>query len=236
MDSRVWAETMVELNARGLRTIAYDRRGHGRSTDPGSADYDNLADDLGAVLDALDLTDVTLVCHSGAGGEAIRYVARHGAARLARIVLVGATGPKMMADADDPVGATPEMMEAVMAQLATDFAGWVDENAEPFSPGAAPRFINWLGAMVLDCSRRIALDLQRAIVTADLRQEAAALSLPVTIIHGDRDSSAPIELTARRYAALIPNADLLVYEGVAHGVMVTHSRRLAADIAERVRR
>ncbi len=195
-----------------------------------------MADDLGAVLDALDVTEVTLVCHSGAGGEAIRYAARHGTARLARIVLVGATGPKMMADTDNPVGATPEMADAFMAQLATDLAGWVNENAEPFSPGAASRLIDWMGAMVFDCSRRVALEFQRAILTADLRKDAEALSVPVTIIHGDNDVSAPIDLTGRRYAALIPGAELLVYEGAAHGLMVTHARRLAADITERVLR
>lgn len=103
MDSRIWGETMMALNGHGLRTIAYDRRGHGRSTDPGTTDYDSLADDLCAVLDTLDLQNVTLVCHSGAGGEAIRYVSRHGEARLARIVLVGATGPRMLASVDNPV-------------------------------------------------------------------------------------------------------------------------------------
>ena len=95
MDSTLWGQTMAMLNDHGLRTIAYDRRGHGRSTDPGGMDYDTLADDLQAVLSQLDLKGVTLVAHSGAGGEAIRYVSRHGAARLRRLVLVGATGPCM---------------------------------------------------------------------------------------------------------------------------------------------
>lgn len=233
LDSRIWAETMLELNARGLRTIAYDRRGHGRSTDPGTADYDSLADDLDAVLDSLDLTGVTLVCHSGAGGEAIRYTSRHGAARLARIVLLGATGPKMMADADDPVGATPQMIEELMTQLTTNLSGWIDANAGPFAPGAAPRVIEWMSTMMLDCSRRIIMDFQRAILVADLRKEAESLSVPVTIIHGNQDVSTPIDLTARRYAKLIPDVELLVYEGVAHGVMVTHAERLATDIAQR---
>jgi pimeloyl-ACP methyl ester carboxylesterase len=234
LDSRTWGETMLELNSHGLRTIAYDRRGHGRSTDPGAADYDSLADDLGAVLDSLDLTGVTLVCHSGAGGEAIRYTSRRGAARLARIVLVGATGPKMMTDADDPLGATIEMVDALMTQLTTDLAGWIDANAAPFAPGAPGRVIGWMSTMMLDCSRRILLDFQRAIVVADLRDEARSLPVPVTIIHGDQDVSAPIDLTARRYAELIPDVELVIYEGAAHGLMVTHAQRLGTDIARRV--
>ena len=235
MDSRIWAEVMMALNEQGTRTIAYDRRGHGGSTDPGRVDFDGLAGDLAAVLDAVDLTQVTLVCHSGAAGEAIRYVIRYGADRLRRLVLVGATGPKMMAIDDEPFGATAAVADTLRQQLSTDLAGWIDANVEPFAPGLNPRLQDWMGAMALDCSRRITVDFQQAIIAADFRQEAAALRLPVTIIHGDKDVSAPIDLTGRRYAALIPDAELLVYDGAAHGLPVTHAQRLAADIAERIR-
>jgi pimeloyl-ACP methyl ester carboxylesterase len=234
MDSRIWYEVMLALNAAGLRTIAYDRRGHGRSSDSGGFDYDSLANDLAAVLAALDLNNVTLVAHSGAGGEAIRYVSRHGSSRIARIVLVGATGPRMLSGPDHPVGATPAMLDTLSAQLATDLSGWIDQNIEPFAPGTSPRINEWMAAMVLDCSRRAIVDFQRTIVETDLTAEAATLDLPVTIIHGDRDESAPIDLTARHYAKLIRSAELLVYEGVAHGVMVTDAGPLARDIITRV--
>lgn len=235
MDSRIWAEVMMALNEHGTRTIAYDRRGHGGSTDPGRVDFDSLADDLAAVLEALNLTGVTLVCHSGAAGEAIRYVTRHGADRLRRLVLAGATGPKMMATDDEPFGATAAMADTLRQQLSTDLAGWIDANVEPFAPALNRRMQDWLGTMALDCSRRIAVDFQQAIISADFRREAAALAMPVTVIHGDQDLSAPIDLTARRYAAVIPGAELLVYHGAAHGLPVTHAQRLAGDIAERIR-
>jgi non-heme chloroperoxidase len=234
MDSRLWGETMVALNAQGIRTIAYDRRGHGRSSDPGVADYDLLADDLAAVIDALDLDDLVIVAHSGASGEAIRYISRYGASRIARLVLVGATGPCMLARADNPYGFPAEAADPVLAELVSDLAGWIDRNAEPFAPGASPRVIDWLGAMILDCSRRLVVDFQRAIVHADLRDEAAALRLPVTILHGDRDVSAPVDLTARRYAALIPHARVIIYEGAPHGLMITDRERLCADLAASV--
>lgn len=231
MDSRLWGGTMAALNDAGLRTVAYDRRGHGRSTDPGRIDYDLLADDLKAVLDALDLTDVTLVAHSGASGEAIRYVSRHGAGRIARIVLIGATGPRMMA----PGGVTAEMLAATTAQLRDDPFAWVEANGRPFAPQADARTIDWLGMMVVDTSRRIMIDFQHVIAEADLTAEAAALTVPVTILHGELDVSAPIDLTARRYAMIIPDVDMIVYEGVAHGPMVTDPARLAADIVARAR-
>lgn len=233
MDSRIWGETMIALNTVGRRTVAYDRRGHGRSTDPEGSDYNSLADDLAAMLAVLDLSGVTLVAHSGAVGEAIRYVTRHGSGRIKRIVLVAPTGPRMLAGLGQAEGATSAMLDALTAQLAADLSGWIDANIEPFAPGTPGRVKEWMASMLLDCSRRAVVDFQRVIVEADLTDEAAALDVPVTIIHGDRDVSAPIDFTARRYAALIPGAELVVYEGVAHGVMVTHAQRLATDIATR---
>lgn len=235
MDSRIWGETMLLLNAAGLRTIAYDRRGHGRSTDWGGYDYDSLAEDLAAVIEAFDLQDITLVAHSGAGGEAIRYLTRHRSDRVARLALVGATGPRVMA-ASGVEGVTPQMLDALCARLAGDLSGWIDDNIEPFAPGTAPRVNEWMAAMVMNCSRRAVVAFQRTIAETDLTTEAAALDLPVMILHGDRDISAPIQASAHRYAALIPQAELIVYEGVAHGVMVTHSARLAADLGQRIDR
>lgn len=230
MDSRIWAEVMVALNAVGLRTIAYDRRGHGRSTDPGYLDYDMLADDLARVLESLDLREVTLVCHSGAGGEAIRYASRHGPNRLTRIVLVGATGPRVL-PAEDPAGAHRAAAQVLIDQLGSNMATWISGALRPFAPQADGRLLDWAAHMVFDCSRRALVDFQRAVVEADFEKEAAALTVPVTIVHGDQDESAPLQTTAVRYASLIKRNNLLVYEGVAHGIMLTHASRLAADIA-----
>ncbi|MEH3099730.1 alpha/beta fold hydrolase [Sphingomonas adhaesiva] len=230
MDGRIWGETMLHLNAAGFRTIAYDRNGHGRSTDRPGYDYDSLADDLAAVLDTLDLMGVTLVAHSGAGGEAIRHLSRHGRSRIARLILVGATGPRVVGEN----GITREMVDGLCAQLSCDLSGWIDANIDPFAPGAPSRINEWMAAMVLDCSRNAVVEFQRTIALSDLSAEAAALDLPVTIIHGDRDVSAPLDSSGRVYAATIQGAELVVYEGVAHGVMVTHAFRLANDIARSV--
>jgi non-heme chloroperoxidase len=231
MDSASWGETMVALNQQGLRTIAYDRRGHGRSTDPGRIDFDLIADDLAAVIGGLDLKGVTIVAHSAGAGEALRYVSRHGASRLARIVMVGGQGPCLKAGPDNPYGLPPTALEQSLADVRDALPAWLAANVEPFAPGADRQVLDGLVAGILAGSRRTLVDFQQAIVDADFRAEAAALHLPVTLIHGDRDASAPLDITARRYAALIPGAELVVYEGVAHGVMVTHAAQLAADIA-----
>jgi non-heme chloroperoxidase len=231
MDSRCWGDTMVRLNASGLRTIAYDRRGHGRSTDPGRCDYDVLADDLAAVLDELALERAVLVGHSGAGGEIIRYLTRHGSGRVKRVILVGATGPRMLASTDNPGGVPPNMVEPIVQRLIEDLPGWIAENIEPFAPGANAATLRWLSAMPLDTARRGLVDFQRAILTSDFTVEAKAIEVPVTLIHGNQDLSAPVEWTAHRYLELMPRAQLLLYEGAAHGLMITHAAKLAADIA-----
>jgi pimeloyl-ACP methyl ester carboxylesterase len=222
---------MLRLNAAGLRTIAYDRRGHGRSGDPGLVDYDLLAEDLSAILEALDLHDVIVVAHSGAGGEAVRYMTLHGHARIARLILVGGTLPAPMASSDNPEGRDPGRFEAQNRELAEDLTGWIEQNARPFVLADTPeREIAWLAGMVQGCSRRILVDLQIAIARADFRAELAALDLPITVIHGELDVSAPFEICARRIVEHARNGELLVYEGAPHGMMLTHTAQLADDI------
>ncbi|MFL5812098.1 MAG: alpha/beta fold hydrolase [Bdellovibrionia bacterium] len=230
MDSRGWAETMIRITHAGFRAISMDRRGHGRSTDPGVISYDLLADDLATVIDRLGLDKIILVAHSGAGGEAIRYLSRYGSTRVARLVLVGATGPKMVAQSPGDPGIPKDLVELSVNQIAHDLESWLQENLAPFAPGADQATLDWLGTMARDSSRRLLVDFQRAILETDFVVEARKIDVPVRLIHGTEDVSAPIDLTARHYAKIIPNAELLVYEDAAHGLMITHAGRLAEDI------
>jgi pimeloyl-ACP methyl ester carboxylesterase len=235
MTSDLWAPVMLRLNEAGLRAVSYDRRGHGRSSDPGPMDYDTLADDLHDVMEALDLHACTVVAHSGAGGEVLRAITRHGAARIGRLVLVGATLPAPMASETNPGGVLPEAFAAVERQLREDLDGWIEENAQPFCPSASARTIAWLAAMVQGASRRAIVAFQHEVAHADFRAEFARLDVPVTIIQGDLDVSAPPALCGERMLALKPDAEYLAWSGVAHGPMVTHPLQLADAIAERTR-
>jgi non-heme chloroperoxidase len=230
MSSDLWSQVMILVGEHGFRTVAFDRRGHGQSSDLGVVNYDCLADDLAAIIETCDLQDCTLVAHSGAAGEAIRYVSRHGSARVKRIVFVGAQGPCVLQRTDNPNGVPRELFEALMVRLKEDLPDWLDQNVEAFIPGASRTAFTWVTEMVLQCSRRLLMDFQRVIVEADLRPEVPALDVPVTVIHGDLDVSCPIDTTGRHFAALVPGAKLVVVEGAAHGLMVTHSKRLADDI------
>src|ERR1700741_1042752 len=98
-----WDDQMLFLASKGYRSIAHDRRGHGRSSQPwGGHEMDTYADDLGALLEALDLRNVTLIGHSTGGGEITRYIGRHGTGRVAQAVLVGAIPPLMLKTETNP--------------------------------------------------------------------------------------------------------------------------------------
>src|SRR6185436_18067818 len=155
LTSECWAYQMAPLSDSGLRCIAYDRRGHGRSSDPGRGfDYDTLADDLAAVLDALDLQNVTLVAHSMAGGEAVRYLSRHGSKRIARVALIAATLPFMTKTADNPDGIDPAVFEnGRRTVLMRDFPKALHDNLRPFVvPETSDALLSWIEGLMLQCS------------------------------------------------------------------------------------
>ena len=235
--SQMWERQMQPLAQHGLRCIAYDRRGHGRSDCPWEGyDYDTLADDLAALLRQLDLRDVTLVSHSAGGGEVVRYLTRHGAARVERIALVSATAPFLMKTDDNPDGVDRALVEADLAIRTADRPKWFADNVDGFLgiglPGVSvsPEFAQFMIRQCLECSARATAEFFLAGFTTDLRRELRALTVPVLIVHGDRDLQAPIDICGRKTAQLIPNNRLIVYEHAAHGLFHTHADRLNADL------
>jgi non-heme chloroperoxidase len=233
MPSESWSYQMAALSEQGFRCVAYDRRGHGRSSDPGRGyDFDTLADDLAAVLEALDLHDVTLVGFSMGGAEIIRYVTRHGVARVGRLVSIAPTTPLMMRRPDNPQGFDEAVLEDLHRAFEQDFPQWVEENARPFVlPETSQATIEWVKSMALKTSLKAVLDCHRMLVREDFRAELKAIDLPVLVIQGDADISSPIDLTGRPTAELIPGARLEIYEGAPHGLFITHRERLNRDLA-----
>jgi non-heme chloroperoxidase len=237
LGSRMWEFQMPPLVDHGLRCIAYDRRGHGRSDWPWNGyDYDTLADDLAALLERLDVRDAMLVGHSMGAGEVVRYFTRHGADRISRIALVAATAPFPMKTLDNPDAIDRTLMEADMAVRTADRPRWFADNADGFFgvglPGisVSPEFVQYMIRQCLDCSARAAAAFFLAGFTADLRAEMRAITVPTLIIHGDRDVQAPLDICGRKAARLVPDNTFIVYENAAHGLFVTHADRLTADL------
>ena len=237
MASDSWGYQMMALARRGLRCIAFDRRGHGRSSDPGGGyDLDTLADDIAAVIEALDLRDVVLVGHSMGCNEIVRYLTRHGGARVRQVAMLGPMTPGITLSASNPQGVDPALLEQFRSmQLLHDFPRWIEENVEPFVPGAGPRMRDWLAQMALQCSLQALHDCHVVVQESDLGAELEAIDLPVLLIAGARDVSAPLDLTARRTAALVPDCRLVVYEDAAHGMFLTHVEQVNGELLEFVR-
>lgn len=235
MNSTWFEYQIAELATRGLRCIAYDRRGHGRSPEPAAGyDFDTLADDLEAVIEQLDLRDVTLVGHSMGCCESTRYLARR-PSRVARAVLVSTTTPFLLKTADNPGGIDENIFEQGRKRLATDRVQQIVQAAPDFfgvpDNTVSAGILDWWTRILVDqCSLRVMLELHRAFTRTDFRADLRKVAVPVLLIHGDRDKSALIDLTARRTAPLLANCELKIYEKAAHGLPFTHAERLNADI------
>lgn len=233
MPSDSWSYPMLALSERGFRCVAFDRRGHGRSDDPGGGyDLDTLADDIAAVIEAHRLQGVTLVGHSVGCAELVRYLDRHGSGRIARLALISPTTPSLSLSEHNPAGIDPTVFDAVRAgQFGRDFPQWIDENLQPFAGDTtSPDMLDWVRQMALRASLQAIVHLHRALTDADFTDALGRIDVPTLVIQGDKDVSCPIELTGRRTALLIPDARLVVYEGARHGLFVSHHERLSADL------
>lgn len=232
LNADFWVYQFADLLQQGVRCVAFDRRGHGRSDDPGRGyDLDTLSDDLATIIETLDLNDITLVGHSMGAGEVVRYITRHGTRRVARIVLACAITPGLMKSDANPVGMPPELFEAARERMAADFPRWVAENEAPFwTPDTSPERKVWGRMLMVETSLPAALACHRTMLATDFRSELSSLDIPTTVIHGDKDASAPLPLTAVPTARLVRGARLIVYEGAPHGLPVTHRARFSRDL------
>jgi pimeloyl-ACP methyl ester carboxylesterase len=230
--SDMWQYQMIHLANQGLRCVAYDNRGHGRSSDPGQGyDFDTLAGDLATTLERLGLREATLVGHSMGCGIIVRYLSRYGAGRVARVALLAPTTPFILKTEDNPDGVDKTIFERLRAIWSKDFPKWLADNARPFfTPETSPEMIQWGLKMAMQTSLKAALDCNRAVTDTDFRAELSKITTPALISHGDADASAPLELTARKTARLIPGSQLKVYEGAPHGFFITHMDRLNRDL------
>jgi non-heme chloroperoxidase len=233
VSGNIWQYQMTPLS-RQAQCVAYDKRGHGRSADPGRGyNYDTLADDLASVLDRLGLQDVVLIGHSMGPAEIVRYLSRHGTARVSRIVLISSALPFMLKTPDNAGGIDPALLEQRRQQWLEDLPKFLADNARAFVNGAASAdTVSWIASLGLQASLKALFDMNHAITETDLRAEVARVRLPTLIIHGAQDKSAPLELTGKPLATMIPGSELKIYEGAPHGLLLTHQSRLNRDLTE----
>lgn len=237
LNADAWDDQMNLVASNGFRGIAHDRRGGGRSSQPWDGNnLDTYADDLAALLDALDLSNVILIGHSTGGGEVTRYIGRHGTSRISKAVLVSAIPPLMLKTANNPDGLPIEVFDEIRKNLLTDRSQYYKELSGPFyganrpgskvSQGTRDEF--WLWSMSVGLKG--AYDCVKAFSETDLTEDLKRNDVPTLIIHGDDDQIVPIGASALRSSTMIKNATLKVYPGAPHGLFSTHKDQFNADL------
>jgi non-heme chloroperoxidase len=237
LSADAWDAQMMFLGTRGYRVIAHDRRGHGRSSQTWDGnDMDTYADDLAELIEALDLHDAVLVGHSTGGGEVARYIGRHGTARVAKAVLLGAVPPLMLQTEASPGGLPIEVFDEIRAKTAADRSQFFKDLTIPFygynregakvSEGVRNSF--WLQGM--QAGIKPAYDCIKQFSETDFTQDLERFAVPTLIAHGDDDQIVPIEASAKLSIKLVPNATLKIYPGGSHGLAQTQADEFNADL------
>ncbi len=239
LSADAFEDQMFFLASRGYRCIAHDRRGHGRSSQPWDGnDLDTYADDLAELLETLDLRDAILIGHSTGGGEVTGYIGRHGTARVAKAVLIGAIPPLMLKTAANPGGTPIEAFDKLRAAVLADRSQFWKELSLPFygynRPGAkvseGVRESFWLQSMMAGFPASYLCI--KAFSETDLTEDLKRFDVPTLIIHGDDDQIVPIADSALLSSKIVKNAKLKVYKGAPHGLCTTHKDQANSDLLE----
>ncbi len=232
-----WEDQMMFLAEHGFRTIAHDRRGHGRSSQPWAGNHmDQYADDLAELFEKLDLKGATMIGHSTGGGEVARYIGRHGTKRVAKAVLVGAVPPIMLKTVANPGGLPIDVFDGIRKGVASDRSQFFKDLTTPFfganragskvTQGMRDSF--WMQGMMGGLKNMY--DCIKAFSETDFTEDLKKFDVPTLLIHGDDDQIVPIGAAAQRSVQLIKGATLKVYKGGDHGLAATHKDQLNADL------
>ena len=242
LSSDAWDGQMLFLAQNGYRVVAHDRRGHGRSSQASSGnDMNGYADDLSAIIEALDLRNATLIGHSTGGGEVTRYIGRHGSKRVAKVVLIAAVPPIMLKTPANPEGLPMEVFDGLRAGLVKDRSQFYRDLAIPFyganrpgakvSQGTLDQF--WLWSM--QAGLKNAYESIKAFSETDFTEDLKKFDVPALVLHGEDDQIVPVKDSAKKSAKLIKGAKEIYYPGAPHGITATHQDQVNFDLLEFLR-
>jgi non-heme chloroperoxidase len=236
LSADAWDGQMLYLAEHGFRAIAHDRRGHGRSSQPSAGnDMNGYADDLAALIEALDLHDITVVGHSTGGGEVARYIGRHGTARVAKAVLISAVPPSLVKSEANPDGLPMEVFDGLLAGMFKDRSQFYRDLATQFysanSPGAevSQGVLDQFWAWSMQSGLKNSYECVKALSETDFTEDLGRFDVPTLLIHGEDDQVVPVG-NSMRSAHIIENAKDIYYPAAPHGLTATHQDQVNADL------
>lgn len=232
-----WDDYAMAIADAGMRAIAYDRRGFGRSDQPWEGyDYDTLADDLADVIEATGAEDATLIGFSMGGGEVARYMSRHGGRNVAQAVLVSSVVPFMLKTDNNPNGVDKEIFGQMTKGMKEDRASFFTNFFNDFygvgfiTQPVSNEVLAWSQTVAMQAGLKPTLACAEAFAMTDFRPDLKNFSVPTLIIHGTADETVPIDAAAREAVRGIANSKLIEYDGSPHGLLVTEKHRLTNDL------
>jgi len=237
LSNEMWEYQINELVSSGHRVIAYDRRGFGSSSKPWDGyNYDTMTDDLKALIDHLKLEDITLIGFSMGGGEVVRYFSKHAGKGVTKVVLISSITPFMLKTDSNPDGVPKEMFDDMTKDMLHDRIGFIDDFGKTFfgvsmlsKPVSTP-LLEYYRMLCSFASPRATQECAKAFATTDFRKEMHTVNVPTLIIHGDEDKTVPITPTGMESTKLIPDNEMLIYQGAPHGLFYTEKEKLNKDL------
>ena len=243
LSSDSWDDQALALADAGYRTIAYDRRGFGRSDQPWSGyDYNTLADDLACVIEQTGAKDATIIGFSMGGGEVARYLSRHSGKSVVQAALISSVVPFMLKTDSNPDGTDQSVFDDMTRGMKEDrakfFAGFFKDffGVGLLAHPVSSELIEWARGMAAQASLQATLECAKSFSSTDFRKDLAAFTVPTLIIHGSDDKTVPIDAAGRAAARGLAHSTLIEYEGAPHGLFATEKDRLTRDLLQFIAR